>query len=418
MRIVHVNTHGLAGGASIVARNLVAQQRLDGHDVSMIFAYGDKTSPDSGKIPFDFGGSGLRRSQEYCLRKLSRIEARMGLQYCFMTPAWLLERHAAVRDADIVHFHNTHGGYLNLWAVSNLSRRRPVVWTLHDEWAYTGHCATTLGCDRWRTGCGHCPRLRVNPDIRLDTTRLLFRFKSAAYRRGRFVIACPSRWLFERVGEGMLGCRRRYLVPNPVDTGVFRPRERDRARERLGLPREAMVVMFAAHFGARNPLKGFDDFARALAGLEERERSAVCLLGVGDDGSGAPALPVRTHWAGRIDDPALMAEHYAAADVFVLPSHAENSPLTILEAMACGTGALAYDVGGVAELITHEASGYVARYRDVADLTAGLRWFLGLSSEERRRLSSACLEAVRDGHELASVARRYEAIYDAVHDAG
>jgi len=411
LNIVHINTHGLAGGASIVALNLIEQQRLNNHHVSYLFTYGDKGVTGAQKIPFDFDSRSLLRAQEFVIRKVSRIEARLGLQYCTMPPAFLLKRLDVIKSADIVHFHNTHGGYLNLWAVSAISRMKPVVWTLHDEWAYTGHCATTLGCERWKAGCGECPHLSVNPDIRLDTTRMIFRFKASSYRKGRFVLTCPSHWLVERVGDSMLACRERRYIPNGVDTNTFNPDRKISARSRLGLPADALVVMFAAHFGTRNPLKGFSDFCRAIEGLNDGERASVCLVGVGNSGESIP-LPVRTHWTGRIDDTAIMADYYAAADVFVLPSYAENSPLTIIESMACGTGVLAYDVGGVAELVSHKLNGYVARYRDIADLTSGLRWFLSLSESGKKDLSDLCVDKTRGDHDMTDVNKQYEELYN------
>ena len=149
----------------------------------MLVGHKQSRAKEVSVYPFNLKSKYQSVIQEYGLRAISAIEARLGIQYCLMPPNILLKRHPAVRSADVIHIHNTHGGFLNLWAVSELSRVKPVIWTLHDEWAYTGHCACTLGCDRWRFGCGDCPDLTIYPAVSWDSTRFLSKLKARSYEK-------------------------------------------------------------------------------------------------------------------------------------------------------------------------------------------------------------------------------------------
>ncbi len=129
---------------------------------------------------------------------------------------------------DLVHGHNLHGGYFDLRTLATLSRKVPVALTLHDEWLLTGHCAYTLGCDRWRTGCGSCPDLTIYPAIRRDATAANWAAKRRIYADSRLAISAPSRWLLDRASASSLaeGATSMRVIPNGVDTSRFKPGDR------------------------------------------------------------------------------------------------------------------------------------------------------------------------------------------------
>lgn len=413
MNILHVNTDEATGGASVVARTLARNQAAQGHVVRMLVGHTQSRSRDVSGYPFDVKRKYQSVIQEYGLRAMDGIGAKLGLQYCLMPPNILLRGHHAVRAADIVHVHNTHGGFLNLRAVSALSRIKPVVWTLHDEWSYTGHCASTLGCERWRNGCGECPHLTIYPAISLDSTRILARMKARSYEKGRFLVTAPSEWLVQRARESILKSREVRHVPNGIDTTIFHPRNRAAVRETLGLPQDKKIVMFAADAATINPLKGYDYLSKAFAHPRLSARNDLLLLGIGGT-AGDIRGEFEVRWEGRIDNSRIMAAYYAAADLFVLPSLAENSPLTVLEAMACGVPVVAFDVGGVPELVIHKKTGYLANYRDISDLAEGIGYILELVPEEYNEISDACCRMIQNSHTLSQVGADYLGLYGEV----
>jgi glycosyltransferase involved in cell wall biosynthesis len=413
MNILHVNTNESRGGAAKVARRLIDAQRTLGHTAKFLVGRRKTILPDVVTYPPSAGSLKRDRIIEYGLRILAILERRLGIQYCLRSPNWILRRMKIINDADLIHIHNLHGGYLNLWAVSELSRIKPVVWTLHDEWAYTGHCACTLGCDRWQTGCGKCPDLSIYPAISIDTTRSLWKIKSRSYARGNFTVTAPSNWLLRRVERSMLSGRPVMYIPNGVRSEIFYPRGREATREALGLPRDKRIVIFAANAGSRNPWKGYSYLVEALKKLTISQMPDLLLLAIGDNTSGVD-IKTECRWEGRIEDENVMAAYYSAADVFVLPSMAENSPLTVIESMACGTPVVAFDVGGVPELIDHRSSGYIARYRDSDDLAEGIRWILDLDITTYRAMSEAGMKKVRENHMLDQTVNEYLDLYQSV----
>jgi len=211
----------------------------------------------------------------------------------------------------------------------------------------------------------------------------------------------------------MLAPRDVEWIPNGVNQEVFYPRNRTAAREALGLPIDRQIVMFAANAGGRNPWKGYSYLVQALNNAVISRLPEVFLIAIGDT-KGDADINLDCRWEGRIENEHIMAAYYSAADIFVLPSIAENSPLTVIEAMACGTPVVAFDVGGVSELIDHRRTGYIARERDANDLAGGIHWILSLDKEAYQQLSNAGLEKAQTGHMLDPVAHAYLALYENV----
>jgi glycosyltransferase involved in cell wall biosynthesis len=258
------------------------------------------------------------------------------------------------RQPDVVHAHNLHGGYFDLRALPELSRRVPVVLTLHDAWMLSGHCAHSFDCERWQTGCGHCPDLTIYPAIRRDRTAPNWRRKRDLYGRSRLWVATPSRWLMDRVERSMLapaiaGAR---VIPNGVDLSVFRPASRAAARAALGLPAEVCVLLFAASGARSNEFKDFRLLRAAAARVAEQlEGRDVVLAALGEAGPVEWAGGAEIRFAPFEEDPEGVALWYQAADVYLHAARADTFPTTVVEALACGTPVVATAVGGIPEQV-------------------------------------------------------------------
>jgi glycosyltransferase involved in cell wall biosynthesis len=312
----------------------------------------------------------------------------------------------------VVQLYNLHAGYFSYSALPYLSRRRTVVWHLSDMWAMTGHCAYSYACDRWLRGCGRCPHLSDRPyPLKRDTTATLWKAKRALYARSRLTVVAPSRWLGRLAGESpLLGRFPVHVIPYGLDTEVFRPIDKAVAREALGIDPTRPVVLFGAH-AIWEPRKGSEYLAEALARLAAAGRRDVFLLTIGSTSSGWPArCALEGRHLGFIQSDLLMAIVYSAADVFVLPTLADNLPNGVLESMACGTPCVAFDVGGVGDAVRHMETGYLASYRDAGDLARGIDAILG-DAVLRADLGRRARSAVEKEFTLRLQAERYLELY-------
>jgi glycosyltransferase involved in cell wall biosynthesis len=269
-----------------------------------------------------------------------------------------------VVSSHLLHFHNLHGDYFNLSTLALLSKMKPCVWTLHDMHAFTGHCAHSFDCNRWRYGCGDCPDLSIYPPLSKDTTSRLWEEKRKLYAMVDLTLVAPSLWLKRKISESMLREKRIELIPNGVDTEVFRPYPRDIWRERLGLPKDAIVLAFSAYEGMDNMWRDGRCLAEMIRHLSQKDKS-IFFLNIGGETNrlGAP----NTINIPYISDEIRLASIYSCADLFVYPSLADNCPLVVMEAMACGLPVVAYRTGGVPEIVKDGVNGIIVGYRKTTE---------------------------------------------------
>jgi glycosyltransferase involved in cell wall biosynthesis len=240
INVLHISESDAAGGAARTAYKLHGGLNARGHRSRMLV--GRKVTADAGvrRLKRNLGWRGIDRLTGGLLDRLD-------LQYVFYPSSFGVARDVWFREADLVQLHNLHGSYFSYTALPWLTRRRPTVWLLQDQWAMTGHVAYSLDCERWREGCGSCPYLGEYPRLRRDTTALLWRLKRGAYRRSRLTLIVPSRWMLELVQASPLLARFPvHRIPHGVDTDVFRPMPKLEARRHLGLPEDRPVVLFSA----------------------------------------------------------------------------------------------------------------------------------------------------------------------------
>jgi glycosyltransferase involved in cell wall biosynthesis len=309
-------------------------------------------------------------------------------------------------ETDVIHLHNLHPDYFNVFALPGLSRRKRVVWTLHDMWAFTGHCGYSLECSRWLSGCGRCPHLDVHPAVPRDLTAIEWRLKRCAYKRVALSVAAPSRWLLSQATQSILKPRKVALIPYCLDTDIYRPSNGGAARKRLGISDHAFVALWAG-FDFSEPRKGGARIASALALLPPKVARETVLVTMGKKPSvSATGHQVRTVHAGYISSDAEKAEIYSAANVFLFASQADNFPVVVQESLACGTPVLAFDVGGVSELVAHEKNGCLVPDGDVAGFAAGIAW-MAEDEAKRRSLGARASSIARERFGIEIQAQNY-----------
>lgn len=399
LNVLHISESDARGGAARTAYAIHRGLTSSGHISRMLVGRKGTRGDDIRRIKRNRAWRALDRSAGTVFDALS-------LQYAFYPSSLAVARDPWFRAADVVQLHNLHGSYFSFTALPALSRRRPLVWLLHDQWAMTGHVAYSLDCERWRTGCGSCPYLGQYPRLSRDTTALLWRLKRAVYARSRLTLVVPSRWLLELVqASPLLAGIPTQLIPNGVDTALFAPGPADAARARLGLPLDRRIVFFAAD-DLEERRKGLDLLVAALRLLDE---SPLLLLA----GGGRAPEEVETRSLGAVSDEAVLADAYRAADVFAVPTLADVLARTAQESIACGTPCLSFDRGGVTEVVRHLETGYQVAFGDIEALAQGFRTLLG-DSELLARLSRRCRRVAEEEYGVDRQVRRYVELYEEV----
>jgi len=313
-------------------------------------------------------------------------------------------------DPDIIHLHWLGAGFFQVETLRKLSQLgKPMVWTLHDSWSFTGGCHVPFECTRYLQRCGTCPVLGSTKDA--DLSRWTWKRKERAWRGLSLSLVAPSRWL--------AGCARKSslfhhgeveVIPNGLDTEIFRPRDKQDARKLSGLPEDRKLILFGAMHGTNDPNKGFHLLAPALQSLSKTRSDTMAVVFGSDAAEVLPDLGMPVKSLGRIDDDDKLAAIYSAADVFVAPSKLENLPNTVMETMACGTPCVAFNQGGTPDLIEHEVSGYLAESFDVTDLANGIAWVLE-DDERQAQISTCARQKVVAEFGLARMAERYASLY-------
>jgi glycosyltransferase involved in cell wall biosynthesis len=288
------------------------------------------------------------------------------------------------------------------------------VWTLHDSWAFTGGCHIPLDCLRYEGSCGSCPQL--NSQCEHDLSRWVWERKRKAWSGLAFRVVTPSRWLGKcAASSSLLRDKCIEVIPNGIDTTIFKPLDKRYVRESLNVPVDKKIILMGGVRSLEDPNKGFRHLLASLEILAaEGWKEKAELIVFGDE----PPIPITgipfpTRFVGYLNDDLSMALLYSAADVFAAPSVQENLPNTVMEALACGTPSVAFNIGGMPDLIAHKETGYLAQAYLKEDLAAGISWVL---SDEQRwvNLSRNARQRVETKFSIALAADRYRRLYNEV----
>lgn len=351
------------GGASRVAEELAdLLAATDGIEVHHYMTYpGQRWAAHMRSL------SGSRRAQ-FARRVMQRGSALIGLPD-FLTPeGWMFERrHGAAYD--IYHFHDISSAFSPV-AFRHLAQRRPVVWTLHDCSPFTAGCLYPRECRAFESQCGNCPQLGCWPlTTRLDRTGFMHAYKRQTARITGFVPIAPSQWMADQALRSGFWDTAPQVIPYGVDHEVFRALDKRLAREALGLSADDFIVLLSAgHLSDERKGTRFAIDALRSCGVPVH----VLALGSNDEAVLSALRPLTVTAPGYVREKRLLALYYAAADIYLFPSIADNLPNSILECMASGTPTIAFRAGGIPELIEHEVTGWLADSEDVRGLLRGI----------------------------------------------
>ena len=432
MNILQVSTYDCAGGAEKVAWDLFKTYQKRGHGSWLAVGRKNVRDPHVLEIPrlpqsvpwarlcwLLHGrlvriGTRVRSVSRLCewLRIMAQgipeIERELGREdFNFSGTGQLLQ--LLPQRPDILHAHNLHKDYFDLRMLPKLSYQLPTVITLHDEWLLSGHCASTFTCDRWRTGCGSCPDLSIYPSIRRDATACNWKRKKGIYSRSRLYIATPSKWLMDRVEQSMLvaGIVEKRIIPNGVDISLFHPEDKQKAKAQLNLPQDIDIVLFVANQIRKNIFKDYATIHQAITIVSQKKQNRRLLfLALGEEAPEEYAGNAVIRFIPYQSDPAVVANYYQAADIYLHATKADSFSNTVLEARACGTPVIATSVGGIPEQIIDGVTGFLVAPGGSMEMSDKIAYLLN-SPEARLRMGQAAAEDVKARFSLDQQASAY-----------
>ena len=313
-------------------------------------------------------------------------------------------------NPDIVHLHWISGGMMRVEDIARI--KAPIVWSLHDMWAFTGGCHYNEECEGYKKSCGNCKVLGSSKES--DLSRKIFKRKQKAFASKKdMTIVGLSNWLNEcSKSSTLLKDKNHRNLPNPVNTNTFKPFDKEKARELWSFPKDKKLVLFGAMGATSDPRKGFKELSDAMEHLTSKDIEFV-VFGSGKP-QNAPDFGFKTHYLGILHDDVSLITLYSAVDVMVVPSLQEAFGQTASESMSCGTPVVAFGATGLLDIVVHQKTGYLAKPFESKDLADGIEWIL--NTPYYYELCMNAREKVVREFDSKVVAGKYEELYEKILD--
>lgn len=325
------------------------------------------------------------------------------------SPSWLPFSRVVTKinnmNPDIVHLHWICDGMIRIEDLVKIKAQ--IVWSLHDNWAFTGGCHVKWSCEKYKEKCGACPQLSSNKED--DLSRKIWKRKHKAYSGiSNLTIVALSQWMVNCAKESsLLFDKEIKYLPNPIFTDLFKPFNKKKAKELWNLSNEKKIILF----GAKNALvdinKGFKEFNEALKNIKDQDIEIVVFGSSGLKDSEQSV--VKTHYLGDLSDDISLITLYNAADLLVVPSLQENLSNSIMEALSCSTPVAAFNIGGNSDMIEHQKNGYLAKPLDAIDLANGIEWIL--NSPDYEKFCTNAREKILREFDRRVVVKKYIELY-------
>jgi len=411
MKILLINTNDSGGGAAIATYRLFMGLKNEGLDVAMLVQ--NKATSNYQIIAPEGNISKLWAILAPTLDQLPVKRYKKRTRTLF-SPAWITNakilKMIEAYAPDVVHLHWITGGMLGISALGKI--KFPIVWSLHDMWAFTGGCHYDDGCEAYQMRCGNCKVLGSSRNKDLSTK--VFQKKQKIFQKRKMTIVSLSGWLNKCARRShLLKDHRHVVLPNPIDTTIFKPFNKKQARELWRLPQDKKLILFGAMEATSDPRKGFKELHTALQSIALPNVEVVVF------GSTEPPNPPdfghKAHYLGQLSDDISLVTLYSAADVMVVPSLQENLSNTIMESLACGTPVVAFDIGGNGDMIDHQENGYLAKPYDTKDLSKGIKWIL--TNTHYDQLRKKARDKILREFDSKYISRRYIELYKDVIDS-
>jgi len=389
MKILHINTKDIRGGAAIAAYRLHQGLLNEGIESKLLVQekYSDDSNVIGPKTKFGKLGASIKHEFEKIPFKLFSTREK-GPWTANLYPSFLLKQIDQL-DPDIIHLHLLTNSMLSIYEMGKI--KKPLVWTMHDMWPFSGGF--------------HYSNDYINHDGS-SISKIILGVKKRYWKNLNINLVSPSKWLADLAQKSDLFIKEQVeVIQNPIDQKIFRQHDKLKAREIVGLEPDEKVILFGAVKATTDKRKGYDHLKLALEIFSEINNSwkvRLVIFGASRPVE-EPYFPFPSTYLGRLYDQTTLSLLYSAADVVLVPSMLDNYPNVILESLACGTPVVAFNVGGIPEMINHKENGFLAEPFSPDDLSEGIQWCMSAFDHRHAQLLS--------DHSLSTGAQNYNKLY-------
>lgn len=375
MKVLHVSYFDNEGGACRASFRLHSGLRAIGVNSNILSLR--KKSSDA----FSFELYPIKTSFHKQAVKLPKIFRRLYIDgqrigdgsglFSICGPGFDISQHPLVQEADVINLHWI-SGFLTPNTIGRLKKLgKPIVWTLHDQWAFTGGCHYTFGCEKYLIGCDSCPQLKTD---RLNLVQRDFESKKEHFSQLPLTIVTPSRWMAHCAKQSaILGSKDTHVIPYSINTEIFSPTDRSEAKYALDVAPDCFTILFGAE-SAKERRKGFDLLMTTLQQLRKNpdvemliKKGKLLFWSFGGSSPEIEKLGIPFRSFGYVNDDRKLAQIYSASNLVIVPSYQDNYPNLMIEAMSCGSPVAGFAVGGLKDLVTSDV-GMLAPAFDTTEL--------------------------------------------------
>ncbi len=401
MKILYISSHDLVGQQFNGYVLLNAMRKMD-IDARMYVHNSQVNRPNVVYYPNGLRGVLLNRI-------LSLLERGLSLHAILPIHSIDIMKNSFYKETDIVHLQLIHATqFLSLLSLPQMSRKKTLVLTLHDPWMLTGHCIHPIECERWKTGCGHCPDLNRPISIKTDTTAFMYKIKKRVMQETKIHLIVASQWMDQMAANSpILSHLPRSVIPFGLDTQIFKPLDKKMCKQILGIPEDSFAVAFRS---VPYSFKGVEYIEKALLNLSSKKPIYIITL---DSIGLIPNLDkkFKTLELGWVNNDRFMAAVLSAADVFLMPSIAEAFGVMAVESMACGTPVIVFEGTALPSVIQAPRGGIAVPSKDWEALKEALETLIE-DTDLYNELVRNGLEIVNEEYTLKKYVSRHLDLYN------
>ena len=417
MKVVHISHTDIKGGAARAGYGIF--KSLESIDIQAKMLVQRKFSNDQNVVAFSnswISDKLIKKRIYFDLLPMYLYTNRHLGRFSFAKEGVDISKNKVIQDADLIHFHWINEGFLSLNSIYQLSNlNKPVIWTLHDMWPFTGGCHYANDCNNYQIICKNCPYLRNSSPN--DFSYKIWNKKKKIYDDLNLRIITPSNWLKNCAKNSVLFNKLNFdVIPYSINLQLFKPLNRVESRKKLNLPLDKFLILFGS-MNIKDERKGFKYFKESMIQLisnypDYKEKIEIVVFGRADENMQS-GIPVKLNFCGRIESDEKMVLYYNAADFFVSSSVEDNYPNTVMESLSCGLPVIAFNIGGMPDMIRHLSNGYLVSEINSDLLSKGMKWIID-NKENWNKISINAREGIIKNNSPDIIGKSYYDVYTKV----